>query len=253
MGWIYYRMGKFDKARDYLVESAGLAGDPTVWDHLGDVENAAGRIESALTAWDESLRLDSADKKVRAKALRAYRALPAETRASFSQVRAAFYFDGIHAIHGLLKATVKVDQGKASVNAQFSYDKGGEMRAEMPGPLGAPLFLLTKQAEKPSTLGALSTELDPMQPLICETFDRLWDLLSANAFKDKAAHATFDERSGALSSISWAEGTLTLSAYDPTNFYRLPETITWQNAVSKQSLQLRWVKPAVEILSSPKP
>jgi hypothetical protein len=123
----------------------------------------------------------------------------------------------------------------------------------MPGPMGAPLFLVTKSTSQAAELNVLHPQLNEAQMLVRHAFDRLWDVLSADVFNDKAVQLAFDNRTGALSSVTWPEGTLTLSSYDPLYFSRLPETFTWRDASSKQSLELRFVKPAVDVSNSPQP
>ncbi len=251
MGWVYYRLGKFDRAKDFLTDAAAQANDAVVWDHLADVELAAGHAEPALLAWEQSLRLAPDAKDVRKKYDRVFHSLSSDARSAFTQRRAVAYFGGFHSIQGLVKATAKLEQGTVSVNAQFTYAKNGALHMEMPGPLGAPLFSVTKSTGQPTELNVLDPQLNAAQPLVRHAFDRLSDVLSAAAFQDKAAHLAFDAREGTLSSVTWPEGTLTLSSYDPLYFSRLPETFTWQESGSKQSLKLQFVKPAVEIQSTP--
>lgn len=56
MGWIEYRLGKFELAVKYLEHAAVLTpNDPTVNDHLGDALYRVGRIEEAKFQWNRAL------------------------------------------------------------------------------------------------------------------------------------------------------------------------------------------------------
>lgn len=60
LGWVLFRKGKFDEAREWLVKAAALpdgADDPTVWDHLGDVYAKLNLPAKAKEAWQMSGKL----------------------------------------------------------------------------------------------------------------------------------------------------------------------------------------------------
>jgi tetratricopeptide (TPR) repeat protein len=60
LGWVLFRKGKLDEARQFLEQAASLpdgAGDPNVWDHLGDVYFRLGNKDQARTAWIKAARL----------------------------------------------------------------------------------------------------------------------------------------------------------------------------------------------------
>lgn len=60
LGWVLFRQGKADEARDWLEKAAALpdgADDPTVWDHLGDVYAKLGQAGKAREVWAKSLKL----------------------------------------------------------------------------------------------------------------------------------------------------------------------------------------------------
>lgn len=61
MGWVYYRMGQFDKALTYLERAIALKPyDPVINDHLGDAYLKVGRTLEAQYQWLRAL--DFADK-----------------------------------------------------------------------------------------------------------------------------------------------------------------------------------------------
>lgn len=60
MGWVLFRKGKLDEARDWLEKAAAMpdgADDPAVWDHLGDVYAKMGLTGKAKDAWATALKL----------------------------------------------------------------------------------------------------------------------------------------------------------------------------------------------------
>lgn len=62
LGWVLFRKGKLDDARDWLVKAAALpdgADDPTVWDHLGDVYAKLNLPAKAKEAWQTASKLYS--------------------------------------------------------------------------------------------------------------------------------------------------------------------------------------------------
>ncbi len=60
LGWVLYRKGDPEGARQWLEKAATLPGgadDPVVWDHLGDVYSQLGDSARAAAAWRKSLDL----------------------------------------------------------------------------------------------------------------------------------------------------------------------------------------------------
>ncbi len=53
LGWVYYRLGRYEEAVVELEKAAGLDGepDPIILDHLGDAYAAAGQSDKAHDAW----------------------------------------------------------------------------------------------------------------------------------------------------------------------------------------------------------
>ena len=56
LGWVYYRMGKLDKALEYLQRAYESFPDGEVAAHLGEVLWAKGRLEEARNIWLEGLK-----------------------------------------------------------------------------------------------------------------------------------------------------------------------------------------------------
>lgn len=70
MGWVHYRLGKLDKAQDYLQRAYGIQSDPEIAAHLGEVlwkqgkrDEARRTLEDALQKYpDNEILLDSIKK-----------------------------------------------------------------------------------------------------------------------------------------------------------------------------------------------
>ena len=59
LGWVYYRLGKYDQAVDKLERAVELRpADPTINDHLGDAYWKVGRKQEARFQWERALSLD---------------------------------------------------------------------------------------------------------------------------------------------------------------------------------------------------
>ena len=56
MGWVQYRLGRLDKAVDYLRRAYTVQTDPEIAAHLGEVLWQQGNHDEALRTWEESLK-----------------------------------------------------------------------------------------------------------------------------------------------------------------------------------------------------
>lgn len=63
MGWVQYRLGRLDKAADYLRRAYTVQTDPEIAAHLGEVLWQQGDRDEALKTWEESLK-DHPDSEV---------------------------------------------------------------------------------------------------------------------------------------------------------------------------------------------
>ncbi len=55
MGWVYYRLGQYDKALDYLRRAYQLSEDDEIGAHLSEVLWVAGQRDEARTVWQKAL------------------------------------------------------------------------------------------------------------------------------------------------------------------------------------------------------
>ncbi|HTM50740.1 MAG TPA: tetratricopeptide repeat protein [Bryobacteraceae bacterium] len=57
LGWVNFRMDKLDEAEKNLrLSIERVNGDPTVYDHLGDVYLKQGKVKDAIAQWQQSLK-----------------------------------------------------------------------------------------------------------------------------------------------------------------------------------------------------
>ncbi len=66
-GWVFYRLGDYEKALTYLRKSVSLDNDPVIFDHLGDACKATGNIEEARTWWRKALELEPDNQAIKEK------------------------------------------------------------------------------------------------------------------------------------------------------------------------------------------
>ncbi len=68
IGWIYFMLGDFNKAKDYIEESLKQdSNSTTVIDHLGDVYFKLGDKNKALQQWKRALELDPDNEEIKSK------------------------------------------------------------------------------------------------------------------------------------------------------------------------------------------
>ncbi|MEH6630039.1 MAG: tetratricopeptide repeat protein [Halopseudomonas aestusnigri] len=65
LGWVYYKLGKYENAVDYLERAIELkAEDPVINDHLGDAYWQVGRQHEARFQWRRALSFDPEEEQV---------------------------------------------------------------------------------------------------------------------------------------------------------------------------------------------
>ena len=83
LGWVYYRLGDFDKATEYLERAVTLEPrDPIINDHLGDSLWRSGRKLEARFQWRRALGLEPEAKEIAAIEEKLLRGLPPLSSAS---------------------------------------------------------------------------------------------------------------------------------------------------------------------------
>jgi predicted Zn-dependent protease len=61
LGWGYYKLGRYDEAREALERASRLVQDPTIYEHLGDVYAALGERAEARRAYRRAMALEADD------------------------------------------------------------------------------------------------------------------------------------------------------------------------------------------------
>ncbi len=57
LAWAYYKQGQYAMAEDYARRaSERMHGDPTLLDHLGEIEARNGKLQQAIADWNKSLQ-----------------------------------------------------------------------------------------------------------------------------------------------------------------------------------------------------
>lgn len=67
LGWFYFKKGKFKEAIKELEKAISLLEDPVIFDHLGDAYLKINDLEKAKLNWQDSLKLDAKQDKVKKK------------------------------------------------------------------------------------------------------------------------------------------------------------------------------------------
>jgi tetratricopeptide (TPR) repeat protein len=68
LGWIYYRMGRFQEALEKMLEAEkAIPGDPTILEHLGDTYQKLGNQKKAEGYWRRALEADPENDRIRDK------------------------------------------------------------------------------------------------------------------------------------------------------------------------------------------
>ena len=68
LGWIYYKLGKYNEALEKIVKAMELDEDnTTLMDHLADVHYKLGNVEQAISLWKQALEIDNTLDDVRKK------------------------------------------------------------------------------------------------------------------------------------------------------------------------------------------
>jgi tetratricopeptide (TPR) repeat protein len=273
MGWVYYRQGRLQKAEDFLREATRHVQDPLIWEHLGDALEAKGEITEAVMAWDESLRLQSDQGRAKSKLEKAISKLSVRERCATYVKRAVNHFGDVKSVNGLINIQVCEKTPCFESNAHFNFQKDGEMRVEIPGPLGAPVLLLTKEHGAPAAYGAIHPLFQTVEYHVTRAFNRIESLLSGDVFSSadlatlqKTAEGkkgkliavaeglrfVFNDRTGLIEEISWSDGleteALSIGNYKNTRAEVIPATLQWLDQRTHFIIRLKFLQPVVSFV-----
>jgi tetratricopeptide (TPR) repeat protein len=66
LGWVYYRLGEFQRAKIELEKAAaGDSPDGVILDHLGDTFKQLGNIERARELWKQAIEQFDPDREAK--------------------------------------------------------------------------------------------------------------------------------------------------------------------------------------------
>lgn len=68
IGWVYFKLGEYAKAKEYIEKSLEVGGEkPVILDHLADTEYKLGNKEKAIELWKKASELAPTDKTIQEK------------------------------------------------------------------------------------------------------------------------------------------------------------------------------------------
>ncbi|WP_141654041.1 tetratricopeptide repeat protein [Candidatus Kryptonium thompsonii] len=67
IGWVYFKLGNYEKAREYISKAVEKGGSPVVVEHLGDVYFKLGDKEKALEFWKKAFEKNPSNEKLKEK------------------------------------------------------------------------------------------------------------------------------------------------------------------------------------------
>lgn len=276
MGWVYYRMGKFQKAEDFLQQAILQVKDPLIYEHLGDVQAARGEGIAAVLTWDESLRLQPGQKKVPARIDKALEKLDNKDKLSLYLKRSAHQFSKVQSVRSLLVVKIGEKKPYFTCQAQMSYDQKGPLIVELPGPLSGPLLRLEKLSGEPAKVGAIHPLLQSVEPYVKRAAERLESVFSAELFRafqkseggmeiqEKkgllvarwlGTALSFKKSQGALQEIVWSEEKPDALRFSPSRRSKpspWPPVMEWVDLNTNFRIRLEFVSPVFSFGSTKK-
>lgn len=67
IGWVYFKLGDYEKAKEYISKAVEKGGSPVVVEHLGDVYFKLGDKGKALEFWKKALEKNPSNEKLKEK------------------------------------------------------------------------------------------------------------------------------------------------------------------------------------------
>jgi tetratricopeptide (TPR) repeat protein len=258
LGWIYYKLGKYKKAEDFLKTAAEKSADPLIYDHLGDVLAAQGHADETVMVWDKSLRIAPNQKSLRKKLRKYIAALPEKTKTPLFARRALANFEDIAMIGGVVQLKACEKGPCFESMGQFDYQNKKILTIEIPGPLSGPLMKVTKKFGKPATYGAIHPQLQNADYYVTRACGRLEELLSGQVFRPTTSNVTFDfnPRDGALNAVHWADDAgddqLRHSGFFIAAKENAKTWLEWIDTKSGFRIRLEFKRPAITTITAQK-
>jgi hypothetical protein len=276
---VYFRLGKLQKANDFLREAALKTNDPIIWEHLGAVEEAQGNAIEAVLSWDESMLLKPEKNPSITKINQVFKKLSSMEKLNLFIKRASRQFSDIQSLDSLMSIKVCESKPCFQSKAQIGYFKGQNLMIEIPGPLTGPVMRLIKPFGKPAQYGALHPLFQAVEYYATRGAERVESLLSGQVFneldlrelKDKIVFKSglytlsdgrvtvkFSSKDGRVKEISWKDEDLTESLhvgpyelYSKHSYQRFPRYLEWEDKKENVSILLDFQNPALSLLQDP--
>ncbi|MBN1542344.1 tetratricopeptide repeat protein [candidate division KSB1 bacterium] len=64
IGWVYFKLGNFERARYYTQKSLEINPSSEVYEHLGDIYFSENQLQKAREAWNKALKLDETNQRI---------------------------------------------------------------------------------------------------------------------------------------------------------------------------------------------
>ncbi|MCG3205403.1 MAG: Lipopolysaccharide assembly protein B [Elusimicrobia bacterium] len=275
MGWVYYRQGKYEKAKDFLTEAASRVRDATIFDHYGDVLFSLNQKAEAVQAWEQAIRINPKFPHLRSKIKKGLSQLSSSEKADLYMKRVFTYFEDMQSIKGLIRVSVCEKSPCVRSPAQFEYVKNDRLKVEIPGPLSGPVMQLIKKSGMPAQYGALHPQFQTVEFYVTSAFDRFESLISAEVFrvhkgsgsilsaveKSKKLEVTasqakfwFDLKTGRLLEFSWDNGEtveyIDLGKYDPFIPRHMIQSVEWRINEPSFKIKIEFLDPVVTLQDS---
>ena len=142
LGWVNYKLGKFEDAEKYLKDAASKIDDATILGHLGDAQAALGKKSDAWQSYKTALDFGPKNKVLKAKA-RALEKEVAETELAKAMIqRIAGIYAKIKSIQFKFLISGEASSYNFNFLGTFKYLKPGLWRADVLGGIQNPEFSL---------------------------------------------------------------------------------------------------------------
>lgn len=132
LGWLYYRQGKYEQAKKYMILAANLSRDPLICEHLGDVYVELGKLNDAWIAY--ALSCDFAgEESARRKLEMVRKKLSEKDFYNLSLLRAESNYKKLISFKAGYKMKMNVRGYNIRAYIPFAYIKGEKVRIDIPG------------------------------------------------------------------------------------------------------------------------
>ncbi|MBK7206853.1 MAG: tetratricopeptide repeat protein [Elusimicrobia bacterium] len=175
LGWVFFRLGRWDEAIAALESAAPIAADAVVWRHYGDALAQQGRTDAARRAWREAHLADPADSGTRQR-LGSGLVPDDVTDLSGPRVllkRAERNFRGMNVLSGVAAVAGRAGDGfPVRGSALFYYARPDRFRFELLGPPLTPQMVLISVGGRSrwSPTGAIDVDPGPWLALLGGVF-----------------------------------------------------------------------------------